>query len=154
MKRKITVIIKKNKNSQFSKEKIIKVSRGYAFNYLLPNNKGEIATKKKIKHIEMFNKIKQKKQEIDDVRINEIREKIKEIEKISLYKKIGENNFIFGSITDKEIKSWIENNTKIESEKLQIKLPEIKKIGLTEIEVQFKQNIIETIKLNILPINI
>nr|YP_009398555.1 ribosomal protein L9 [Lophocladia kuetzingii]ARW67741.1 ribosomal protein L9 [Lophocladia kuetzingii] len=61
MKKKINVIITKDKYQQAKKGSIVKVSSGYAFNYLIPNQIAELATKGRIKHTKMFEDIKQKK---------------------------------------------------------------------------------------------
>nr|YP_009396686.1 ribosomal protein L9 [Vertebrata australis]ARW65872.1 ribosomal protein L9 [Vertebrata australis] len=154
MKRKIKLIVTSNNINKNPKGSIINVSRGYAFNYLIPKKDAEIGTKKKIKHITMFESIKKKKQEIGEKRIQEITQKIKKISKISLYKKIGENNLIFGSVTEKDILKWIELHTNLAINKEQIKLPDIKTIGKMDAKIQLRQNLSENIQINVLPINI
>nr|YP_009395670.1 ribosomal protein L9 [Vertebrata isogona]ARW64580.1 ribosomal protein L9 [Vertebrata isogona] len=154
MKRKIKLIVTSNNISRNAKGSIINVSKGYAFNYLIPRKDAEIGTKKKIKHITMFENIQKKKQEINEKRTIDISKKINKIGKISLYKKIGKNNFIFGSVTEKDILKWINTHTNLEINKGQIKIPDIKTIGTINAKIQLKQNLSENIQINVLPTNI
>ena len=148
MKKKIQLISKDQNNN------LISVSRGYAFNYLIPTQKAEIPTQKQIKHIEMFQLIKKEKEKIQAKKLKETQEQLKRIRKISLYKKTGENKIIFGSVTDKDVNQWITNNTNININKIKIKINNIKKIGKNEVIVQLKQETLEKLQVNIIPINI
>nr|YP_009122129.1 50S ribosomal protein L9 [Vertebrata lanosa]AJH65887.1 50S ribosomal protein L9 [Vertebrata lanosa] len=154
MKRKIKIILTSHNINNNPKGSIIKVSKGYAFNYLIPKKNAEIGTKKKVKHITMFENIQKKKQEINERRTKEITEKIKKISKISLYKKTGENDLIFGSVTEKDILKWISVHTNLKINKEQIKLLDIKAVGKINAKIQLKQNLSENIQINILPANI
>nr|YP_009398334.1 ribosomal protein L9 [Thaumatella adunca]ARW67520.1 ribosomal protein L9 [Thaumatella adunca] len=154
MTRKINVILIKDNHKKGNKGNIINVSCGYAFNYLIPNKIAELATTKKIKHIKMFEEIKRKNKEANDMANKLVKEKIDNIKKISIYKKKGENNFIFGTITEKDIINWLEKNTTLKINKNQIKIPEIKEIGINYIEIQITSKITSQVILNIIPINI
>ncbi len=148
MKKKIQIILE-NKESE-----LISVSRGYAFNYLIPKKNAKIPTKKQIKHIEMFQEIKRKREKINELKIQETQKKLQGIHKISIYKKMGENKLIFGSVTEKEIIKWMIEHTKINTEKVKIKISDIKTIGLQNINVSIKQNISQDLQINIIPVNI
>nr|YP_009399389.1 ribosomal protein L9 [Kapraunia schneideri]ARW68995.1 ribosomal protein L9 [Kapraunia schneideri] len=148
MKKKIQLISKNQNNN------LISVSRGYAFNYLIPTQKAEIPTKKQIKHMEMFQAIQKEKEKTQTKKLKETQEKLQSIGKISLYKKTGENKIIFGSVTDKDINQWITKNTNINTNKIKIKINNIKKIGKDELIVQLKQETLEKLQVNIIPINI
>nr|YP_009394841.1 ribosomal protein L9 [Polysiphonia elongata]ARW63403.1 ribosomal protein L9 [Polysiphonia elongata] len=148
MKKKVQIIIKDEK------EYIVNVSRGYAFNYLIPQGKAIIPTKKKMRQIEMFQTINKEKQKINEIKIKKVRERLKEINKISIYKKSGENNLIFGSITEKEVSKWITKHTNLKIDKGQVKIPNIKKVGIENININIKNNIDEKLQINIIPANI
>nr|YP_009394214.1 ribosomal protein L9 [Rhodomela confervoides]ARW62776.1 ribosomal protein L9 [Rhodomela confervoides] len=154
MVKKIDVILTKNHSNGEKKGNIINVSSGYAFNYLIPNQIAEIATEKKIKHIKMFEEIEKKQKVANEVEVNLVKEKIEKIQKISIYKKVGENSIIFGSITEKDISRWLTKYTDIKINKKQIKMPDTKNIGITYMEIQIKQKIVSKILIQIIPTNI
>lgn len=148
MKKKIQIVVEDKETN------LITVSRGYAFNYLMRKRNARIPTKKQIKHIEMFQQIKQEKNKINEIKIQETKKQLENIGKISIYKKTGDNGLIFGSITDKEITRWIIEHTKINTDKLKIKIDEIKTIGVQNVNINIKQNITQSLQVNIIPINI
>nr|YP_009393180.1 ribosomal protein L9 [Bostrychia moritziana]ARW61742.1 ribosomal protein L9 [Bostrychia moritziana] len=154
MKKTIYVLLKESHVELGKKGNIKNVTPGYAFNYLIPKNIAEIATKKKIKHIKMFEEIKNKKTETNKIVSYQIQKKLNNIQSINLKKKKGEKNLIFGSITEKDISQYIQKNTSINLEKKYIHIPNIKTLGSFEIKIDLSNNIFSTIELNILPQNI
>nr|YP_010196867.1 ribosomal protein L9 [Gracilaria cliftonii]UAD84671.1 ribosomal protein L9 [Gracilaria cliftonii] len=151
MKKKITVILKKNLVNLGSVGSIVKVSSGYAFNYLIPYNFAQLATVGRVRHYNMFLSIKQKKLNEIQSKLQIISQKLNKITKISVKKKIGNNNQIFGSVSDKEI---ILNLFDITGEKLDKKhlyFPDIKKIGIYNLDITLASDIKLNIKLQILP---
>nr|WGH12817.1 ribosomal protein L9 [Echinothamnion sp.] len=151
MKKKVDVIMIKKSEKKGS---IINVARGYAFNYLIPNKIAEIATSKKIKQIHMFKNIAIKKQEANEVKTQFLRNNIEKINRISIYKKTGENNSIFGSITEKDIIKWINKYTNLLTNKIHIDNLEIKRVGITKIKIQINPKTSINISLTITPTNI
>nr|WGH13804.1 ribosomal protein L9 [Lophurella pseudocorticata] len=154
MKKKVDVILIKNNLTIGKKGLIINVARGYAFNYLIPNKIAEIATNKKIKHIHMFENIAIQQKETNNIEIKLLKNNIQKIDSISIYKKKGENNLIFGSITEKDITKWINKYTNLLISKIQIKTLDIKLIGITDIKIQINPKVNISIPLKIIPTNI
>nr|YP_009397726.1 ribosomal protein L9 [Dipterosiphonia australica]ARW66912.1 ribosomal protein L9 [Dipterosiphonia australica] len=154
MKKKVDIIIIKDSVKNLAKGSVISVTRGYAFNYLLPNKIAEIVTKKRIKHLTMFNDIKIEKQEANANYNRLLKNSIEKIDKVTLYKKNGENNLIFGSITDKEITEWISKYTNLIIHKTQIEITETKSIGITRLRIKINTNNQIDIPLQIIPTNI
>lgn len=154
MKKKINVIVQTDKLNNLQKGAITNVARGYAFNYLIPNQMAEVATQGKIKQIEMFRAISNKQKEAKSM--NELRTEnnLKKIRKICIYKKKGERNLIFGSVTEKDIKNWINKYSNLDTKNLQIKLYENKQIGNGNVEIIISSKISTNIQLQLMPINI
>jgi len=151
MKKRIEVIIKKKELYKNPAQRIQKVSPGYAFNYLIPNQIAEIATKGKIKHLNLL----QKKVEIQDDAIQNNNLQIKlDLEKInflSIRKKCSQNKQIFGSISEQEIINKIFNITGQNIDKKQIRIDSIKQIGKYICKIKIDENIMTEIEIHILP---
>nr|YP_010619937.1 Ribosomal protein L9 [Symphyocladia marchantioides]WAX03950.1 Ribosomal protein L9 [Symphyocladia marchantioides] len=154
MKKKVNVIFIKDNLKQGKKGVLINVARGYAFNYLIPGKIAEIATPKKIKHIQMFAKIKIQQKEANQIETQLMQNNIKKINKISVYKKRGENNLIFGSVTEKEIIKWINKHTSLSINKIKIQVVDTKLIGIEDIKIQINPKIQVNIPVYIIPTNI
>nr|YP_009399590.1 ribosomal protein L9 [Dictyomenia sonderi]ARW69196.1 ribosomal protein L9 [Dictyomenia sonderi] len=154
MKKKINVILIKDNLKQGKKGSSINVARGYAFNYLIPSQIAEIATSEKIKHLQMFENIKIKQKETNQIATQLLQNNLEKIKKISVYKKKGENNLIFGSITEKDIAKWIKKYTNLSINKIQLKIVEAKSIGVRNIEIKMNTKVNISIPINIIPTNI
>ena len=151
MKKSISVICRKNIPDLGKVGSIIKVRRGYAFNYLIPNKIVQIATKNSITHYEMLANSASRKIEAYQASAKELRKKIEQLHKVSIKKKVGKNQLIFGSISDKEIITIINNYLSINLEKQQIKIPIIKKLGVYLVEIQILDTIKADLRIQVLP---
>lgn len=151
MKKSIEIILINSNNKLGKKGEIVKVSSGYAFNYLIPKQIAELVTKGKLKHNNMIQKIEDQKLKEKTIQCSKIQAQLQKISKISINKTIGEQQQIFGSINEKEILNTIFHYTGQKFEKKQIKLPEIKKLDIYYVNIQILNNISLDIKLQILP---
>nr|YP_010502392.1 50S ribosomal protein L9 [Grateloupia turuturu]UXC96805.1 50S ribosomal protein L9 [Grateloupia turuturu] len=154
MKKNIHVILKKTMPKLGQEGKAINVSPGYAFNYLIPNRIASLATKGTLKHANMLTEIQNQKKEIIKIKATELQKQLREITKISIKRKTGDKQYIFGNISSKEIIEKIFKYIGIKLDKKQIEAPEIKKIGIYIIKIHILDDIIVNIKLQILPTNI
>nr|YP_010618772.1 Ribosomal protein L9 [Rhodomelopsis africana]WAX02785.1 Ribosomal protein L9 [Rhodomelopsis africana] len=154
MKKKVNIILIKDNLKQGKKGSLINVARGYAFNYLIPSKIAEIATSKKIKHIKMLENIKTKQKEANQIESKLLQDNIKKIEKISVYKKKGKTNLIFGNVTEKDITKWVNKYTNLSINKIQIQIVETKLIGIRNIKIQINPKVSVDIPINIIPTNI
>nr|YP_010198880.1 ribosomal protein L9 [Gracilaria tikvahiae]UAD88113.1 ribosomal protein L9 [Gracilaria tikvahiae]UAD88316.1 ribosomal protein L9 [Gracilaria tikvahiae] len=151
MKKKITVILKKNLVNLGSVGSIVKVSCGYAFNYLIPCDFADLATTGRLKHYKMFLNIKQKKLNEIKGKFQILAQKLNKIAKISVKKKVGNTNQIFGSISDKEVISNILYLTGEKLDKKNLYIPNIKKIGIYSLDIILTNEMRIRIKLQVLP---
>nr|YP_010198294.1 ribosomal protein L9 [Gracilaria ornata]UAD86710.1 ribosomal protein L9 [Gracilaria ornata] len=151
MKKKITVILKKNLVNLGSVGNIVKVSSGYAFNYLIPYGFAYLATAGRLKHYKMFLDIKQKKLNEIKGKFQILAQKLNQIAKISVKKKVGNTNQIFGSISDKEIISNILYLTGEKLDKKNLYIPNIKKIGVYNLDIILTNEMRICIKLQVFP---
>lgn len=123
------VILMEDVKSLGKKGDIVKVSDGYARNYILPKKLGVEATKQNLYDLQV-------RKEAEDRRQQEIlaeaRELAKKIEAITVNLKIktGEGGKTFGSISTKEIAAGLSEQTGLELDKKKIQLSDpIKNVG-------------------------
>ena len=154
MSKKIKLIIKKSDTKLGKKGNIIKVSQGYAFNYLIPKNLAEILTPGQIKHLAMIQKIETSKIKLEQEKASILQKNLERIDKISITKKSGKKNRIFGSINEKEIIEQLYKYTGEKLEKKQLIIQEIKEVGTYHIQMKIFNNMMTACKLQVLPANI
>ena len=154
MNKKIKIILKKDYKNIGKKNNIIYVKKGYALNYLVPNKIAEIATEKIVKHFKIIESIEKQKIENTKIEIEKLQKQINLIDKIIIYKKVGDNQYIFGSVTEKEIIEKITEYTGIELEKKYIHLENIKTTGVFYLDINLAYQKFCKIAIHLLPINI
>ncbi|WP_026653283.1 50S ribosomal protein L9 [Butyrivibrio proteoclasticus] len=140
------VILLEDVKSLGKKGDIVKVSDGYARNFVLPKKLGVEATQKNLNEL----KNQQKRdsivaqQQLDEAKA--YGEKISK-ETIQLTMKAGEGGRVFGSVSSKEIVTAAKQQFGFELDKKKLQMPEaIKSFGTYEIPVKLHPQVTSTIK--------
>ena len=150
-KKNIQLILNQTINHLGQAGDLITVTPGYARNYLLPHNIAEPITLGRMKYLKI---LEAKNLKIKEAKIREMTKMKSEVEKInkfSLKRKVSDNDNIFGSVTDKDIVQMLKEMTGTLLDKSQIKVPEIKAIGIYTVEIELLENLQVEIKLQVLP---
>ena len=96
------VILLKDVKGQGKKGEVIRVSDGYARNFLLPKGYAVMATEQGKKRISQQNAMMLRKRQTEEAKAREQAERIASL-KVELKVKAGENGKLFGSVTAKDI---------------------------------------------------
>nr|AYR06399.1 ribosomal protein L9 [Rhodogorgon sp.] len=153
MKKTFQIIVKQEDTPLGKIGEIKTVKLGYASNYLIPNGIAEIASEGKIAH---YNMLQEKRLEQTKYIYNKalnLQKYLEIISKISIRKKVGKHQQIFGRLTEKEIAEKLIEITGKQLQKKQIVIPEIKKLGLYRITIKLTEQIDTTLILNLLSNN-
>jgi len=144
------IILQKDVDELGFEGDIIEVRRGYARNYLIPKGLALEATPQNIKAFE------QKKRKIEARKLREreqalkLKEKIEAIE-ISLRRKAGEEDKLYGSVTNIDIAEELEKaGIVIDRKKILLEKP-IKSLGEFEIPIKLFPEVIANLKVKVLP---
>ncbi len=144
------VVLNKDIKGIGKKLDIVEVSEGYARNYLLPRKIATIADNKSLSETKTKLEAKQFKKNTE---IEIAKEKKSTLEKgfLEFRRKIGDNNKLFGSVTEKEISEEIEKkfNIKIDKKKISLKSP-IKEVGSYFAKIKLYEGIIADMKISVL----
>ena len=124
---------------------VVKVKTGFGRNYLLPQKKAILADRGNIKSFEQRRKMVERQNELRRQHYQELAAKINGAE-ITIQKKVGAEDKIFGSVTNHEIaEALASKGFSLDKKHILIKDP-IKTIGTFEIEVKLAQDISAPIK--------
>lgn len=145
---KIKVILTEDVAGQGRKGDIISVSDGYAHNFLLKGKKAVLATAEELQKIENKRKKEEKKHEEERVKSVELK-KLLESKVVKIEVKSGENGKLFGTITNKEIATLIQDefNVKIDRKKIECN---IKNLGMQEATIKLFTEIKATLKVEVI----
>ena len=144
---KIQVILLEDVAGQGRKGEIVTVSDGYAYNFLLKNKKGVLATAEELQKIENRKKKEAKKFEEDKNKALELK-KLLESKVIKISVKAGENGKLFGAITSKEVAAHIKEDLGLEIDKKKIEA-NIKALGPDEVHVKLFTDVKAVVKVNV-----
>ena len=144
------IILTTNIPSLGAEADIVKVRRGYARNFLLPQGKGLEVTKSSLRQI---NHLKAKRAEREGREVNaaeELASKINKL-KISFTLETGETGKAFGSVTAKDIHDRIASELKLEElPKHAVVLDKaIKETGDHEVSVKLHPDVTATLHLKV-----
>ncbi len=130
------IILLKDVKGQGKKGDVIKVSPGYARNFLMPRGYAMPATEKDKRKLKEQNAAIHRKEQAERARAKKEAEKISDL-KVELKVKAGERGKLFGSVTAKDIAAGLEEQHGIKVNRKKIVLSEpLKNIGEFKIEIK------------------
>ena len=143
------VILKENIPGLGAEADVVKVRRGFARNFLVPQGKAYEVTPANLKRL---NLLKAKRAEREARELNESEELARRINKVKLdfTLETGETGKAFGSVTAKDIedKLFAEAEIKVDRHRIRIERP-IKESGEIEVPIQLHADVTATLKIEV-----
>jgi large subunit ribosomal protein L9 len=143
------VILKENVPGLGAEADVVKVRRGFARNFLVPQGKAFEVTPANLKRL---NQLKTKRAEREARELNEAEELARKINKVKLdfILETGETGKAFGSVTAKDIEDKLKAETDIAVDRHRIRIERpIKETGEMEIPIQLHGDVTATLKIEI-----
>lgn len=130
------VILTQDVKGQGKKGQLIKVSDGYARNFLLPKGLATEATKANMNVLKGKQESLEYKIKTETEEAKQIAERFKEI-KVVIPAKAGDNGKLFGSVTSKDVSEALTKQHHIKLDKKKFVMPDgIKTLGTTSVSVK------------------
>lgn len=143
------VILIEDVKSLGKKGEIVKVSDGYANNFILKKNLGLEATPKNLNDLKLQKAAEAKRAQEEYEPAQAYAEELA-TKKIVLSIKVGKNGRTFGSVSGKEIVEEMKKQINVSIDKKKLVLPEpIKTPGIFDIPIKLHQKVTGTIKVEI-----
>ena len=143
------VILKENIPSLGAEADVVKVRRGFARNFLVPQGKAYEVTPANLKRL---NLLKAKRADREAQELNEAEELARKINKVKLEFTLetGETGKAFGSVTAKDLEDKLlaEADIKIDRHRIRLERP-IKESGEIEIPIQVHADVTATLKVEV-----
>ena len=135
------VILREKIDGLGSEADVVKVKRGFARNFLLPQDKAFEATKGNLRHIEHLQEIRAKREAEELADAENAATRLKKL-RISIPLSIGESGKAFGSVTTSDIAKAIGEKSKLKIDRHQLQLSKpIKTTGSFDIPVKLHPDV-------------
>ena len=142
------VLLLEDVKGQGKKGDLVKVSDGYAKNYLIPRNLAKEATDAVMRELKAKEESRQHKIEVERAEAKALADKVASLA-VVIRQQSGAGGKFYGSVTAKEISEELKKQFNIELDKRKIIVAEpIKTFGKYELDVKYYQDI--TGKLNLI----
>jgi large subunit ribosomal protein L9 len=124
----------------------IKVSDGYARNYLLARRKAIIATRKNVKALDHHKRLIEQKLHRLETDAEKLARKIEELS-CTIAKPAGEGGKLFGAVTSSDIEKALgDNGISVDRKKIEIEEP-IKNLGVYTVPIKLHRDVTTELKL-------
>lgn len=139
------VILRENIRNLGSTGDIVKVSDGYARNFLLPRRLVAVADERNVTQLEHFKRVLSAKRAQQKEASRGIAEKLS-AQEVTLSRKVGKNDKLFGSVTSSDVaEALTQAGFEVEKTQVQIKEP-IKKLGVHSVEIKLDTDVFASVK--------
>jgi large subunit ribosomal protein L9 len=129
---------------------VVKVREGYGRNYLLPNKKALVANSKNIKALEAQKKMLEAKAAKNLASADAVAKRLGEL-MLTFEREVGEENRLFGSVTNKDIAEELaKQGVPIDKHLIHLESP-LKSVGDHEVEVKLHSQLKATLKVSVVP---
>jgi large subunit ribosomal protein L9 len=131
---------------------LVEVAPGYARNYLLPRGLAVHTTPGILKQVE-------RRREAERQRLLELKKEaeaqkaaLEKTSRLAISKQVGENEAIFGTVTNQDVADAIQSATGMELDRRNITVPEIHQLGSYKVEIKLHPDVTATVDIQVVPL--
>ena len=121
---------------------------------MIPKKLAVAVTPSIMKQVERFLEIERQKQIEIEKSVKTTEMLLQTIKKITVKKKIGKDNAIFGTITDRVVSQILSDLINQKIDKKLIEIPDIKTTGCYEVMIKLSSSICVNLDMHILPVTV
>lgn len=143
------VILTQDVKGQGKKGQMVKVSDGYAKNFLLPRGLATPATKENVNVLKGKQESLEYKVKTETEEAKKLAERFEEI-KVIVKAKAGDNGKLFGSVTSKDVAEALTAQHHIKLDKKKFVMPDgIKVLGTSNVKVKLYTGVVGELKVEV-----
>ena len=149
MAKRIQLVLNKDISKLGRAGDLVEVAPGYARNYLLPQKLAVNTTPGILKQVE-------RRREAERLRLAELKVEaeaqkaaLEKATSLIISKQEGENEAIFGTVTNQEVADLIQSATSIEIDRRTISVPDIHKLGTYRVDIKLHPEVSATVEIRV-----
>ncbi len=149
MAKRIQVVLRQDISKLGRNGDLVDVAPGYARNYLLPKSLAVRATPGILKQVERRREEERQRQiALKEEAITQ-KKALETIGRFTIAKQVGENEAIFGTVTDRELAEAIQAVTNQEIDRRGITLPDINHIGFYQAQIKLHPEVTAEVEIHV-----
>ncbi|HEY9894432.1 MAG TPA: 50S ribosomal protein L9 [Candidatus Sericytochromatia bacterium] len=149
MAKRVQLVLSKDVSKLGKAGDLVEVAPGYARNYLIPQGMGARTTPGLLKQVE-------RRRELERVRLLEEKQEaetrraaLQAVANYIIAKQVGENEAIFGTVTNQDVADVILQTTQQEVDRRGITLPDIHKLGSYKADIKLHPDVTATVEIQV-----
>ena len=151
MSKKIPLLLNKDVKKLGKAGELVQVAPGYARNYLVPKGIAYRVTPGVLKQVERRKEEERQRILAEKQQAEARKTSLETIGRFTIAKKVGENEAIFGTVTDREVAEVILQITSQEVDRRGITLPDISKLGFYKVEIKLHPEVTAEVEIQVVP---
>jgi large subunit ribosomal protein L9 len=149
MVKRIQLVLNKDVSKLGKSGDLVEVASGYARNYLIPQGMGQNVTPGLLKQVERRKeKERQRLAELKEVSMTQ-KAALEKAGRLTIAKQIGENDAIFGTVTNQDVADVIKQVTGQDIDRRGITVPDVHKIGDYKAEIKLHPEVTATVMIQV-----
>lgn len=149
MAKRVQVVLNQDVRKLGNSGDLVEVAPGYARNYLIPQGIAVRTTPGVLKQVERRREEERQRLLAIKQEAEAMKTALATIGLFTVAKPVGENEAIFGTVTNVEVAEVIEKMTGKEVDRRNITLPEINKLGEYKVDIKLHSEVTATINLRV-----
>lgn len=130
---------------------LVEVAPGYARNYLIPQKLAVNATAGILKQVERRREQERQRQLELKQQAQELKTALEKIGSFTIAKQVGEENAIFGTVTDREVAALVQQAINQEVDRRGISLPDISQTGTYQAQIKLYPEVTAVVDIQVVP---
>lgn len=130
---------------------LVEVAPGYARNYLIPQKLAVNATAGILKQVERRREQERQRQLELKQQAQELKTALEKIGSFTITKQVGEENAIFGTVTDREVAALVQQAINQEVDRRGITLPDISQTGTYQAQIKLYPEVTAVVDIQVVP---
>ncbi|MGB3507907.1 MAG: 50S ribosomal protein L9 [Microcoleaceae cyanobacterium] len=151
MAKRLQVVLNQEVNKLGQSGDVVEVAPGYARNYLIPKKIAFRTTPGILKQVERRREEERQRQIELKQTAQAQKTALETVGRFKIAKQLGENEAIFGTVTDRELVEVIQETTGQEIDRRGVTLPEISKIGFYKAQIKLHPEVTAEVEIQVVP---
>lgn len=149
MAKRVQVVLTKDVSKLGRNGDLVEVAPGYARNYLLPQSIAVRATPGILRQVERRREEERQRQLELKQQAETQKKALEAVGVFKIAKQVGEENAIFGTVTEKELAELIQQATGQEVDRREITLPSISKLGTYKAHIKLHSDVTADVEVEV-----